>query len=113
MDNIILTTPAELERLITKSVAQAMAGIVQNTEPEFISIDQAAELVNLSKHTLYSIVNKREIPYYKRGKRLYFKKPDLQDWIGSQKVRSKEEIKKELEETGSIKMGEKQKGKKY
>lgn len=110
--SIIVTTPEELERIITKSVAQAMAGKVPNSEPDFISIDQAAELVNLSKHTIYSMVNKREIPYYKRGKRLYFKKPELQDWIGSQKVRSREELQREIEETGSISFGGKKGGRK-
>ena len=112
MNNIIVTTPEELERIITKSVAEAMAGKVPQSEPDFISIDQAAELVNLSKHTIYSMVNKREIPYYKRGKRLYFKKPELQNWIGSQKVRSREELQREIEETGSINFGGKKGGRK-
>lgn len=110
--SIIVITPEELERIITQSIAQAMAGKVGSTDSEFISIEQAANVVNLSKHTIYSMVNRREIPYYKRGKRLYFKSLELREWIGSQKVKSREELERELGETGSITIGGKKGGRK-
>lgn len=59
-------------------------------------------MVNLSKHTLYGMVSRREVPYYKRGKGLYFKPSELKEWVSSQKVQSREELENELKETGAI-----------
>ena len=102
MDNIIVTTPAELEKLVSKFVKEALLGQGKKPDSEFVGIDQAAETVNLSKHTLYGMVSRREVPFYKRGKKLYFKPCELQAWIGSQKFQSREELATELRETGSI-----------
>jgi excisionase family DNA binding protein len=46
-----------------------------------LTIDQAAEFLSLSKYTLYGLVQRREVPFAKRGKRLYFTKADLTDWV--------------------------------
>ncbi len=51
-------------------------------EPEqLLTIKQAGELLSLSVPTLYGYVQKRAIPFCKRGKRLYFSKQDLTNWI--------------------------------
>jgi excisionase family DNA binding protein len=50
-------------------------------EDELFAIEQAAEYLNLKKATLYGLVCHRKIPYLKPGKKLYFKKSDLTNWI--------------------------------
>jgi len=102
MNDIIVTTPAELERLVSRFVKEALSGQSKSTDSEFVGIEEAAESVNLSKHTLYGMVSRRELPFYKRGKKLYFKPCELQAWIGSQKFQSREELANELRETGTI-----------
>lgn len=49
--------------------------------PDLGGIDLAQEVTGLKKATIYSLSCKNEIPYYKRGKRLYFKKEGLLTWI--------------------------------
>eukprot|EP01031_Cornospumella_fuschlensis_P048715 gene48715-59645_t len=100
MDNIILTTPYELERIIAQAIEKAlqfMKPIEQDNSNLYIGIEEASALVSLSINTVYGKVSRREIPHYKRGKKLYFLKEELQNWIGSEKVLSASEIKKQLD----------------
>ena len=39
--------------------------------------------------------SQRAIPHFKRGKRLYFKKEDLAEWVTQKKVVTQEEIEKQ------------------
>lgn len=56
----------------------------QNNQPEadqLLTIQQAGELIKLTPPTIYGLVSKNEIPFSKKGKRLYFSKVDLINWI--------------------------------
>ena len=55
----------------------------KTSEPsgQLMTIDQAAEFLNLAKPTVYSMVSRGEIPYMKRSKRLYFCQQDLMAYI--------------------------------
>jgi excisionase family DNA binding protein len=100
MSNIILTTPSELERIIAQAIEKAlqfMKPIEQDNSNLYVGIEEASALVSLSINTVYGKVSRREIPHYKRGKKLYFLKEELQNWIGSEKVLSASEIKKQLD----------------
>jgi excisionase family DNA binding protein len=46
-----------------------------------LTIQQAADFLSLSISTIYSLVQRRDIPFYKSRKRLYFSKVDLMEWI--------------------------------
>lgn len=91
--NDILLTPIrlnELEILIENSVKKAFKQneAVQNKEPnkiesDILDIKHAGEFLNLAIPTIYSLVSKRELTSYKRGKKLYFKKSELAQWIQS------------------------------
>lgn len=59
---------------------------------QLLTIKQAGELLNLSVATLYGYVQRAEIPVCKRGKRLYFSKQELTDWIRAGRKQTKQEI---------------------
>lgn len=63
---------------------------------ELMTISQAAEFLNLSVQTLYGKVCHREIPVSKKGKRLYFYKSELEDWIKSGKKKTMTELREQL-----------------
>jgi excisionase family DNA binding protein len=46
-------------------------------EPDFMTVEQAAEFLNLSKATVYKKCSAGLLPYYKGGKKLHFKKSEL------------------------------------
>jgi len=59
------------------------AGNASPVTDELLTITQAAELISLTTPTVYGLVSKHAIPHSKKGKRLYFSKTELLDWIKS------------------------------
>jgi len=51
-----------------------------------LCISQAAEYLNISRHTLYTMVSQRRIPYVKVGRLTKFDKAKLDDWIKQNSV---------------------------
>lgn len=60
--------------------------------PEIFNLIQAAEYVSLSKSAIYKKTSERNIPHFKKGKKLYFKKSELDHWLTSMKIPTKDEI---------------------
>jgi excisionase family DNA binding protein len=46
----------------------------------FLSVDEAAELLSISKRTIYGWVQQGRIPYRKAGRRLLFLESELLEW---------------------------------
>lgn len=67
-------------------------------QDELLTISEAAELLKLSVATIYTKVCKNEIPANKQGKRLYFYRTELINWIKSGRIKTISEIRKEMEE---------------
>ena len=59
--------------------------------PEAGPIEFAMKLTGLKKNTIYCMVSKREIPYYKKGKKLFFKREELIQWMLLEKRNTMEE----------------------
>jgi len=78
--------------------------LVTNKEPlkkekeDFMLIKQAAEYLSLSVPTVYGLVHRNEIPYYKRGKRLYFLEKDLEVWLKTSRKMTIFEIRNEADQ---------------
>lgn len=65
---------------------------------QLLTIEEASKLLHLTKPTLYSKVSKGELPgVCKQGKRLYFSKESLIDWIKSGRKKSNAEIEADAE----------------
>lgn len=68
-------------------------------DEEFLSAKQAASFLKLKLNTIYSKVEKGELPFYRIGKRkLLFSKKELEQHVLKRKVRSLEELKEEVEQ---------------
>ena len=50
-------------------------------EKSLIGIDEACEVIQKAEPTIYALVRKGIIPAYKRGKKLYFYKEELLQWV--------------------------------
>jgi excisionase family DNA binding protein len=62
---------------------------------ELMNVQQVAEYLTLSVQTIYGLVHKMEIPNAKLGKRLYFKKSEIEDWISRSRRKTRVEIEQE------------------
>lgn len=60
--------------------------------PEIFNLTQTAEYISLSKSAIYKKTSERNIPHFKKGKKLYFKKSELDHWLTSMKISTKDEI---------------------
>lgn len=63
----------------------------------FLDLEEACQYLGISKPTLYSKTSKNLIPYYKDGKKLYFSKKELDEWVleKSKRIKPKQEIRSE------------------
>jgi excisionase family DNA binding protein len=66
---------------------------------ELLTISEAARFLKLSIPTVYAKVSRKEIPVNKQGKRLYFYKSELADWIKSGRKKTMAEINLEVEQS--------------
>lgn len=79
-----------------------------NDQPEgeqLLTITQAGELLNLSVATLYGYVHRSEIPVCKRGKRLYFPKQSLIEWVKEGRKKTTAELNNQAHTFVKIKGG--------
>ncbi|TAI48468.1 helix-turn-helix transcriptional regulator [Flagellimonas allohymeniacidonis] len=68
-----------------------------NPEP-FLTVDGVASLLDIAKPTVYTKHSKGELPGgYKRGKRLYFDRETILNWIKEGHQKSKVEIEADAE----------------
>jgi excisionase family DNA binding protein len=77
----------KLEPIFKSWIKDVLAEIQQEkTEPteqpdKLLTIQEAAEFLNLTVPTVYSKVSKNELPVMKRSKRLYFSRNELLDYL--------------------------------
>lgn len=89
--------PEAVGRLLDRldSIEQLITSNQQgNTEEadQLLTIQEAAKFINLSVATIYTLKSRSEIPVSKKGKRLYFSKQELTDWIKSGRRKTIAEI---------------------
>lgn len=64
----------------------------KSSNNEIFDVTQAVEFLKIPTSTLYTLTSQKKIPYYKRGKKLYFKKSELQLWIDKGKKMTQDEF---------------------
>jgi excisionase family DNA binding protein len=104
MEKIILSS-LSLDDIASK-VAEKVISLQQSNHPqkeetnenEFLTIIQASELLNLAKPTIYGLTHQSKIPFIKKGKKLYFKKSDLFEWLNAGRRLTRSEIEQEADD---------------
>ncbi len=98
MQNIILTQLSipELNQLfyeaIDKYFADKQINPVKPEADEIGGIELAVEVTGKAKPTIYNACSDRTIPHWKKGKRLYFSRKELTDWLKSGKRKTHSEL---------------------
>ena len=85
MTKIIVTTKDELQEIIHESIKSAISeqnSQQQSEEPDrILSLKETATFLNLAQQTVYGFTSKQQIPFVKKGKKLYFRKSELEKWL--------------------------------
>ena len=77
---------------ITENILKAINPSKTSDEDAYLSIEDVAKIIHLSKATIYGLTHQNKIPFLKKGKRLYFLKSEILDWVKSGKKESKSEL---------------------
>ncbi len=64
---------------------------------KLLNVKQAAKFLNLAVATIYTKTSNHEIPFMKRGKKLYFAQEDLINYLKEGRKKTNEEIQEEAE----------------
>ena len=83
-----------IEALLNDKAKQAVSQ-APPTSDKPLNIGQAAELLGMTKGSVYGMVHKKTIPHSKKGKRLYFNKDELLTWVQSGRRQTITEIEQE------------------
>jgi len=94
---ILTNEISELKRLLLEKNDQQTA---KKTE-HFLTVQEAAQFLNLTVPTIYSKVSKGELPVMKRSKRLYFSSIELIEYLKIGRKKTNDEI--ELEAKNYLK----------
>lgn len=108
MKNLIENFPENINITVTKQdlieFADYLLSHVVSNEREIkpvksiMNTDEVAEFVGISKSTIYGLTHNGQIPHYKRGKRLYFKTDEIEEWITENRGYNRNEIKEKANE---------------
>lgn len=64
---------------------------------EILTIEEVADYLNLSKSAIYKMTSRKELPFYNPGgKKIYFKRSDIENWVFSNKSSSVDEFENEI-----------------
>lgn len=69
--------------------------IPQQAVPEILDVNRAAVLLGVSKGWIYKLTHRKKVPYYTTGKRVYFRRQELVEWVTRIRVKPASEIEQE------------------
>lgn len=80
MDEKILEKLASIETLIAIGLKDAL------------NSKEAAIMLGINYLSLIQMTHAKKVPHYKQGKKLYFSRKELEGWMLSNRIKTKEEI---------------------
>lgn len=100
-ESFITQLKAEVSDAVTNTVSNVLNKGAQKQSEEsvtdILTIDEAAKFLNKKKKTLYALVSKREIPFYKVGGSIRFSMLALDEWMKTFRVKTKTELQNDAE----------------
>lgn len=66
--------------------------LVRLNSKEVLDVEEVALMLNVSKSRIYHLVSRRNIPHYKQGKKVYFKKSEIEEWQLQDRIPTNAEI---------------------
>jgi len=61
-----------------------------------LTVEDVAEYLHLSVPSIHRLVSNRQIPNMRRGKRLFFKKSEVNNWLSQRRRKTVDEMKAEI-----------------
>jgi excisionase family DNA binding protein len=87
-----------LAEQITENIKKAISPSESSADNAYMSIEETAKLINLAKSSIYGLVHRKKIPFHKVGKKLYFSKESVLEWIHNGKHNVNSDIQTKADE---------------
>ena len=104
MEQVFFSVPlSKLEPIFKRWIKEAQTELQPvkveptNQPEQLLTVQEAAQFLNLTVPTIYSKVSKGELPVMKRSKRLYFSSTELMDYLKEGRKKSTSEIEQDAE----------------
>jgi excisionase family DNA binding protein len=103
MEQITFETLPKAVTMLTIEVSELKRLLIdkqerQTKQPEqLLTVQEAAQFLNLAVATIYSKVSRQELPVMKRSKRLYFSSTELMEYLKEGRNKSNAEIEQEAD----------------
>ena len=87
-----------IENQLSELLKMAKALTLKEATEEIMTVEQLSDYLTIARQTIYGKCGAKEIPHIKTGKRLYFKKSDIDKWLDSGKRQTATELHQQAEE---------------
>ena len=83
---------AKLDALASDVRALKSRTMSDKTAEEIGGVDMFCELTGYAKRTAYKLAHFRQVPHFKRGGRLFFRRTEVEQWIDAGRRRTVAEV---------------------
>lgn len=104
MEGIIFTqlSISEIRAIIREEVSSVLEKrnineVAEKEQERIITFQEACDFLKIAAPTLYKYTSKSMIPHIKKGRKLYFNKSTLIDWLKSGEKKSISDIEKQVD----------------
>ena len=96
IEQIIQDVIREENERILSEIKKLISSSQSDTPAKPMTLDDACAYLSCSKSYLYKMTSGNKIPHSKRGKRLFFQKERLDEWLTEHKVKTVTEISEDV-----------------
>lgn len=90
-----------MENILLKSINQRLSRLEELAiiaGKSILDLDETVIYTGFSKGYLYRMTSERQIPHYKKNRKLYFKKAELDAWMLDSKIVTMDEVDRKANE---------------
>lgn len=98
MKNISLTqmSIAEFRAILREELAHLLPSISRKTDKqipqkEILGVDEVVELLGIKKSAVYHKTHQGKTPHFKKGKKLYFRRTEIEQWLNTGRIQTVDE----------------------
>ena len=64
---------------------------------DFLTVSDVSQMLKISKGAVYNMTSTRQIPFFKKGRRVYFDKKEIDEWIRQDRRKTIKQLQVEAE----------------
>lgn len=102
---VVHLTVGQMKAIIESMLQEA--SLSKNVQTEILSVEEVSELTGYKRATIYKLTCERKIPFHKPahgGRRIFFKRSEINEWLESNCMETYEEsFKKREKQNASLK----------